>query len=139
MTERVAIVGSREVDPGQARARIFEIVAGLADGTIVVSGGAKGTDTIVREVALAAGHDVIEYVPVYGKGEVVAKWHSPERPTKTQVVARTRATDAELPKVRNTFIAIGSDRAFAFLEGTKGGTVDCVGQLKRFGKTVREM
>jgi hypothetical protein len=138
--ERVAIIGPRDVsDPGRARALVFEIVSELPDGVIVVSGGAKGIDTLAREIALAAGHDVIEYVPIYGKGEVVARWHSPERPTKTRVVARARATDAELPKVRNTFVAIGSDRAFAFTHGSRGGTLDCVAQLKRFKKPVVEV
>jgi len=60
--ETVAIIGSREVTEGEHEYAAKHARISAQNGKIVISGGAKGVDTIAKEAALSAGGKVITYV-----------------------------------------------------------------------------
>lgn len=93
---RLAIIGSREYPDLQ---EVADFVKALPDGTVIVSGGAKGVDTAAAEAARARGLEVVEFRPNYklhGRGAtfirnreilencdaVVAFWDGRSRGTK---------------------------------------------------------
>lgn len=129
MAERIAIVGARDASP-ETLAKVRELVESLPDGTIVVSGGAPGVDF---EAAMAASGrlSVVEYR--VGADRVFRDSVEPSGAQRHSVVAHLAGTAvAKLLLLRNSFIALDSDRMVAFVEGSKGGTWDAVAQAKRF-------
>ena len=133
--ERIAIVGAR-AHPNAERA-LRPLIDSLPRGTTVISGGAAGIDMTAREIALVNELSVIEYVIVDAgmptAGIVAKHWQGLARSPRTKNIGvRPDATARDLLIFRNTWIAISCDRAYAFLEGTRGGTADAVEQFARF-------
>jgi predicted Rossmann fold nucleotide-binding protein DprA/Smf involved in DNA uptake len=139
VTERVAIVGAREASLVTLE-KVREYVRGLPEGTIVVSGGAMGVDTVAAESARARGLDTVEYI---------VESHSTHFATLSVfcVVNGVRPRDpfwtfypeekwATALLFRNTLIMGDASRAVAFAQGSKGGTWDAVKQAERFKRPV---
>ena len=113
--ERVAIVGSRE--PSQwAQEDVVAQITALPPGTIVISGGAVGIDTLAYRAAVKRGLRTEIFHPEYAR------------------------YDARIaPKVRNTIMAAICTRAICYTAGSKGGTHDFIRQMRRFDKPFKEM
>jgi hypothetical protein len=107
--KRVAIVGSRRF-PDPERVRVY--VAGLPNGSVVVSGGAWGVDTIAEKEARALGIPVRIYQPHYDR------------------------FGASAPLMRNQEIVDDCDRLVAFWDGESTGTMHTVGLARKAGKPV---
>lgn len=138
MTDRVAIVGAREASP-ETLEKVREYVRALPEGTIVVSGGARGVDLTATIAARESGLSTVEYRP------------SVSTAVGTEIQSRVDMSDAYewephcwLGKVslrdalifRNTLIAVDCSRMVAFAQGSKGGTWDAVKQAERFKRPV---
>jgi hypothetical protein len=111
MGERVAIVGSRGWPEGQSH-RVTEYVLNLPAGTVVVSGGAKGVDSMAERVAERCGLDV---------HTIPADW-----------LKHGRAAGP----ICNSEIVAACDRVVAFWDGESRGTADTIRKAKRAGKPV---
>ncbi len=145
MTDRVAIVGSR-AHPNLDLVR--EYVRSLPPGTVVISGGAAGVDSVAVMTALASELDTVEFYPEEDhqrrfRGGSVFFVHT-----------RCRGPDYDCPRdvedvidhavysrrdallLRNTLIVVECSRLVAFPDGSKGGTWDAVAQAKRFRRPV---
>lgn len=130
MSERVAIVGTREPDTETVEA-VRALVRGLDLGTVVISGGARGVDTIAREEVRAPRLFLVEY----GQHNVWAALGLPSYgidPT---------ARDCLI--ARNTLIAVACTRMVAFVRDECfgdcercSGTWDAVRQAERFRRPV---
>ena len=106
---RIAIVGSRDYPRLDLVARY---VAALPDGTVVVSGGARGVDSVAAGAARARGLEVAEHLPdwkTYGRAAGM---------------------------VRNKAIVRDADRVAAFWDGVSGGTANTIDITRRAGKPV---
>jgi predicted Rossmann fold nucleotide-binding protein DprA/Smf involved in DNA uptake len=131
MSDRIAIVGAREASD-ETLEKVRALVRSLPEGTVVVSGGAEGVDTVARDEALQRGLRVVTYEPrddgmVHVKHEVpfaewlhAARYRVPSRAMRDTII------------FRNTLIAIECDRMVAFVQGSKGGTWDALKQAERF-------
>jgi len=106
---RVAIVGSRNY-PAPDAVRAY--VRSLDDDDVVVSGGAKGVDSIAAQAARERGLEVVEHLPEYG------------------VYGR------KAPMVRNTTIVEDADRVAAFWDLRSKGTRDSINKALRLGRHV---
>ena len=104
---RIAVVGSRGVS-----AIDFALV-GAKPGDVVVSGGARGVDSLAAEAAEAAGIAVCVHRPDYARHGRAA------------------------PHVRNREIVADCDRLVAFWDGKSRGTAGTVALARRMGKPVR--
>lgn len=104
---RVAVIGSRNI-------KAFDLSKYLPEGTDeLVSGGARGVDTVAREYARSAGLPITEFLPEYdkyGKGA---------------------------PLVRNVSIIEYADIVLAFWDGKSRGTRFVIDKCKKLGKEVR--
>jgi len=60
--ETVAVIGSREATDQEAEYAAKHARISAQNGRVIVSGGAKGIDTIAKEAALHAGGKVVTYV-----------------------------------------------------------------------------
>jgi predicted Rossmann fold nucleotide-binding protein DprA/Smf involved in DNA uptake len=123
MSERVAIVGTREPD-AETREAVIALVRSLSAEAIVITGGARGVDD---HAALAAAARQLPVV-VYGQHNVWLALGLPNHgidPT---------ARDALI--ARNTLIAVACTRMVAFVRGSRGGTWDAVRQAERFRRPV---
>jgi len=115
VSERVAIVGSR-AHPNLEIVR--EYVRGLLPGTVVISGGADGVDSVAHGMAVAlqlgiCTHRAIDRVPL------------------------TRALSGRDRLFwRNTLIALDCDRMVVFPDGSKGGCWDAAREAQRFKRPV---
>lgn len=110
MTTRVAIVGSRGwTDLQQVRDRVML----LPEGTIVISGGARGVDREAESAARERGLEVVVYRPDYDAypGQIA-------------------------PLKRNQRIAEECDAMIAFWDGVSTGTLHVMGIARRLGKHV---
>jgi hypothetical protein len=106
---RVAVVGSREgVNPQE----VVEYINSLPEGTIVVSGGARGVDSWAAEAARARGLEVVE---------IPADW-------------ATYGKSAGFR--RNADIVNSADEVTAFWNGISRGTQDTISKAQRAGKKV---
>ena len=103
---RIAVIGSRTVESID-----FSLV-GATDGDVIVSGGAKGVDSLAAEAALAGGLPVTVFVPDYEKYGRAA------------------------PHVRNRKIVENCDRLVAFWDGMSRGTASTIALARRQGKPV---
>lgn len=114
---KFAIVGSRTRD---CRDEVRNAVLALPDGSVVVSGGARGVDSWAAEEARKRGLEVVEHLPNIPKG------------------ASRQEAIAELMG-RNTLIAQDCDRMIAFPHpdaNGKGGTWDSIRKAQKLGKVV---
>lgn len=103
---KLAIVGSRNINK-------IVIDDYIPDGVDeIVSGGAKGVDTLAREFAKRKGLKIIEFLPKYNLYEKCA------------------------PIKRNEEIAQYSDEAIAFWDGKSKGTQYTVKCFEKLGKKV---
>lgn len=107
MAERVAIVGSRDFKNLDA---VVEYVKSLPAGTIVVSGGARGVDTVAQETAFACGLQVTVYHPQWGKYGNSAGYR------------------------RNELIVNNCDRVVAFWTGKSRGTKHTINIAEKMKK-----
>ena len=108
----IAIVGSR----GFKHLDLVErFVRELPDGTVIISGGAEGPDTVAVEAAQARGlPEPIVIRPDYDK-----------YPPKVA------------PHVRNSEIAKRCAHMVAFWNGSSHGTASVVEKAKRLGRTTK--
>ena len=107
MSERVAVVGSRNY-PNLDKVRAF-VALTLTPDTIVISGGARGVDSVAAEAARARGLVVEEYL---------AEW---------------RKYGKSAGFLRNTTIVDKADRVVAFWDAKSRGTLDTINKAKAKG------
>ena len=103
---RIAVIGSRGI------AAIDFAAVGAKPGDIIVSGGAKGVDSLAAKAAEAAGLGVELHLPNYALYGRAA------------------------PHVRNREIVRACDRLVAFWDGVSRGTAGTVALARRMGKPV---
>ena len=108
MKMRVAVIGSRDY---QHLDVVKMYVNDLAEGVIVVSGGARGVDTAAHEAAKARGLTSKIYLADWSKGKGAGF-------------------------ARNSEIVKNSDLVVAFWDGTSKGTLDTVMKAKVAGVPV---
>lgn len=101
---RIGIVGSRSYPHLE---RVERFVDSLPDGTVVVSGAARGVDTCAAQRARKRGLTVVEH-----------------KPDLTGCVQRWQFTRALY--ARNQVVVDDVDRLVAFTEKPTGGTWDAV-------------
>lgn len=125
MSRRYGIVGcrppredSRTYEQDLAKyqeicADVVEYVASLPEGSVVVSGGARGVDSVAAEAARARGLEVVEHLPDYERhGSKMA------------------------PLVRNILIVDDSDEIVAFPASWSTGTWHAIGIARDKDKSV---
>ena len=100
---KVAIVGSRNIF-------INDFSKYLKKGDEIVSGGAVGVDTCVKEYAKANGLRLTEILPEYG------------------------CFGRAAPIVRNKKIVDASDRVVVFWNGSSKGTLSVINYARKIGK-----
>lgn len=103
---KIAVIGSRTIT------RIDFAKIGAKPGDYIVSGGAKGVDTLAENWAVAHGFPVLRFLPDY------------ERYGKAA------------PHVRNSQIVEAADRIVAFWDGKSRGTKSTIEKAKKHGKEV---
>lgn len=109
MGERVAIVGSRDYPHP---AHVQRAVSGLASDDIVISGGARGVDSMAAKFARWRGLEVVEHL---------ADWeHLGKR----------------AGYVRNITIVEDCDRVIAFQHNASRGTQHTIDIARKAGKPV---
>jgi hypothetical protein len=95
------------------RAAVVEYVMSLPEGSVVVSGGAIGVDSVAAEAARSRGLEVVEHLPDY-----------------------ERHGGKMAPLVRNILIVDDSDEIIAFPAPWSTGTWHAVGVARDKGKTL---
>ena len=103
---KIAVIGSR----GLARIDCDQI--GARCGDIIISGGARGVDSIAASWARRHGFAVIEHKPDY------------------------RRYGKAAPHVRNSKIVEDADRVVAFWDGKSRGTKSTIDKALKHGKRV---
>jgi predicted Rossmann fold nucleotide-binding protein DprA/Smf involved in DNA uptake len=109
---RLAIVGSRTAGPDLAQLLRAEVDRLGAPITLIVSGGARGADTLARELARERGIPLAEHLPDYhrhGRGA---------------------------PLLRNKLIVDDADVVLALWDGASRGTMHTVRYAQEQGKRV---
>ena len=104
---RIAVVGSR------LTGRIDFDLIGAEDGDVIVTGGARGADTLAAAEARRRGFAVVEFRPDYARYGRAA------------------------PHVRNGEIVANCDRLVAFWDGKSRGTKSTIDKARRDGKDVQ--
>lgn len=103
---KLAIIGSRGITN-------IDIESHIPSGvTEIVSGGAKGVDTLAREYAAARGIPLVEFLPQYERYGRAA------------------------PLIRNAEIAAYADEVLAFWDGHSKGTQNALAEFQTRGKKV---
>jgi len=108
VAERVAIVGSRNWKDHIA---VCDAVRRLKAGTVVVTGGARGVDTMAEQEALEIGLTAVVVKPSWVLGR-----HAGIK--------------------RNQIIVDISNRGIAFWDGQSPGTADTIEKFRRAGKPI---
>lgn len=101
---KLAIIGSRSIKNIQLEKYITKEV------TEIVSGGAKGVDTMVREYAKENGITIVEFLPryeIYGRGA---------------------------PIIRNKEIVNYADKIIAFWDGKSNGTMSVIKYAEKINR-----
>jgi len=113
---KVAVVGSREFND---LGLVAKFVASLPEGTVVVSGGARGTDRAAEWAAGINGYETVIHRPDFPKGA-----------ERTEVIQALFA--------RNMLIAEECDELHAFINWRKrsNGTFDTLFKALKLGKPV---
>lgn len=104
---KIAVIGSRTVE------KIDFAAIGAQAGDVIVSGGARGADTLAATEARRRGLAVIEFLPDYvrfGRGA---------------------------PLIRNRQIVAACDRLVAFWDGKSRGTAYTIREARKNGKQVQ--
>lgn len=107
---KIAVVGSREFKP---LSMVTEFIQTLEQGTVIVTGGARGVDTAAEIAATAAGLTVIVFRP---------DW-------------KRHGRRAGL--MRNTSIVEACNRLVAFWDGKSRGTMDSMKKARSQKKPVK--
>ena len=111
---KLAIIGSRSITDISIEKFIDEYAKKSSGGiTEIVSGGAKGIDTLARELANRRGIRLTEFLPDY------------------------RRFGRGAPLKRNESIAEYADCAIAFWDGRSSGTAHTVKLFEGLGKPVK--
>ena len=113
---RVAVVGSRSIVDEEVIDKTLESIVGDANPTII-SGGAKGVDSLAREYAKNNGLDFILFKP----------YHLVD--TQAQYTPRYFF-------VRNKQIVDNCDTLIAFWDGKSKGTKHAIDYAEKMGKEV---
>lgn len=109
----IAIVGGREfTDYDLLRKTLNNYIENKSFLNALVSGGAKGADTLAEKYAAELDVEMIVYRPDYKKYGRLAALH------------------------RNTQIIEASDIVFAFWDGKSRGTLDSINKAKKLEKTL---
>ena len=106
---KIAIIGSRKF---KSLKMVSDYVKTLPRGTIVISGGARGVDSVAANMARFEGFQVIEIIPNWNDGH-------------------------QAGYARNTLIAEECDRMVAFWDGESKGTKDSIEKCQALGKEVQ--
>lgn len=116
-TKNIAIVGSRSFsDFNLLNEVMFEIIEKEGNFSNVVSGGAKGCDTLANEWATLNGVNMIVFLPKYENFPGKKKWMA--------------------PKERNILIVENSDIVLAFWDMKSTGTKDTIDKSVKRNKKV---
>ena len=107
---KIAIVGSRKFKRLDA---VREFVEKLPEGTVVVTGGAKGVDRVAEMAAAGCGLETVVFLPKWAKYGKRAGF------------------------VRNERIVEMVDEVVAFWDGESKGTEHTIGLARESGKPVR--
>lgn len=110
---RIGIVGSRDYPNLQAVWAFVERLAGRYPTIVIVSGGARGVDTVAAAAGRWYGLEVVEHKPEW---ERLGKHYA--------------------PLARNTTIVEDCDALIAFWDGVSTGTMDTVDKARGTGKKV---
>jgi len=105
---KIAVIGSRSFNDYNL---MKTVLAGF-DIAVIISGGARGADTLGRRYAVENGIKIVEYLPEYDKYGRGA------------------------PLVRNKQIVDASDYVIAFWDGKSRGTKHTLEYAKKQGKQV---
>lgn len=108
---KVAVVGSRTL--GGSKQLIYDTLNSLQGISMVISGGAKGVDTIAEKWAL---ENQIPTTIFYPDWELYGKSAGP---------------------IRNEHIVKNCDMIIAFWDGSSPGTKNSINLAERYGKKVR--
>jgi hypothetical protein len=103
----IAVVGTRDIPVGKESYVLEVIKHYLSSSDVVVSGGAKGIDSLARQYCAQNNIQIIEYLPDYGKYGKVA------------------------PLIRNTDIVNKADLIIAFPVKESRGTYDTIEKAKK--------
>lgn len=106
----IVFIGGPRVLTREMRGDIYELVATLGPDDTVLTGGARGVDSIAMEAAHKQGLKVITVRPDYATFGKIA------------------------PLVRNGSMAERCDRAVFFWDGQSHGTQDAIQKVRRQGK-----
>lgn len=112
---KVAVVGSREItDYLFVAERLDYFLQDIKGGVVIVSGGAKGVDTLAEQYAEEKGYKTEIYLPDYEKysGKVA-------------------------PIKRNTTIMENSEYCIAFTKDDSKGTANAISEANRLGLKIR--
>ena len=116
-TKNIAIVGSRSFSNFDLLNEVMsEIIEKEGNFSNVVSGGAKGCDTLANEWAISNGVNIIVFLPKYKNFPSKKKWMA--------------------PKERNTLIVENSDIVLAFWDMKSTGTKDTIDKSVEINKKV---
>ena len=109
----VAIIGSRKISIPYIdfEKSVFSIIS-KDKITKVISGGAKGADSMARHLANVNGIDIIEHIPDWSKGK-----HAGFE--------------------RNKYIVNDCDMVIAFWDGVSRGTLDSLKYAESINKEIR--
>ena len=102
---KVAIVGSRNYHDLD---KVTAYVKDLPQGTVIVSGGARGVDSRAARAAREAGLEVVEHIPDWSQGKGAGF-------------------------TRNSAIVADADAMVAFWDGNSHGTRDSINKARRRG------
>jgi predicted Rossmann-fold nucleotide-binding protein len=124
---KIGIVGARIYTNKEAVKKIVEQCIEKYGEIKVVSGGARGADTLGKEVALEKGLPYVEYNPAH------ENWNEYSGKPKEWY---NKAYHVGNFFQRNTFIAEDSDILFAFIPvgHQSNGTMDTVGKVENMLK-----
>jgi predicted Rossmann fold nucleotide-binding protein DprA/Smf involved in DNA uptake len=104
---KLAIVGSRDITD-------FDLSPYVDDSVLcIVSGGAKGIDTIAAEFAESKGLELIEYLPDY------------------------KSFGRSAPIIRNKLIIENADKVLAIWDGKSKGTKNSIDTAKKLNKPLQ--
>lgn len=98
----VGIVGSRDYPEVK---RVLKLIDLLSPAATIVSGGARGVDTVAADYAFQTGREVVE---------CRARIHTPKERTRNSLMNR------------NTVIVVASGMVVAFWDGRSNGTRDTI-------------
>lgn len=116
---RVAIVGSRHIDDSHyVFPHIARFIKEHTFGSVtIVSGGAKGVDSLAKEYAKQNGLDFIEFQPYH-------------------VLDKTIPYEKKFFFVRNRQIIDNCDKVLAFWDGVSSGTEHAIKYAQKHNKPV---